>query len=392
MHRPLSMIIGFLPVLAVVTAGSHYFLWTRLVRATSLEAPWRLLVTALIVAGAVAMPGGLILNQILDTRAARALAFCGYVWMGLAFFLIVGLLAADLLHLGDRALAALQHLERDPQRRLFLARSLGGGVAALTAVAGTAAVSSALRAAQLVEVTVPIRNLPPALHGLTIVQISDLHVGPTIRGDVVDALVDRVNALRPDLVALTGDLVDGSVAALAGEMRGFARLRARHGIYFVTGNHEYYSNVAEWLPWWRAQGVNVLRNERVSIGEGPDCLDLAGVDDWSAQRFGGGHGHDLPKALAGRDPARPLILLAHQPRSIVEAAAHGVSLQLSGHTHGGQLWPFSWLVGLQQPYVAGLAKHGETWIYVSRGTGYWGPPMRLGAPSELTRIVLTAAA
>lgn len=392
MSRPLPMILIFLAVIALVAGGSHYFLWARLVRATSLEAPWRTPVTALLIAGGVVMPASLMLHQLVDAPWSRAMSFAGYVWMGLAFFLLIGLGAADLLHLGDRFIGSLRSLEPDPQRRLFLARTLGGGVAAFSAVAGTAALRSALSQARLVDVVVPLTQLPKSLHGLTIIQISDLHVGPTIRRDVVEALVDRVNALKPDLVVLTGDLVDGSVAALGPEMTAFRRLQSRFGTFFVTGNHEYYSGVDNWLAWWRQQGVTVLRNERVTIGTGADAIDIAGVDDWQAARFGNGHGHDIPKALANRDRERPVILLAHQPKSIVEAAAHGVSLQLSGHTHGGQLWPFSYLVGLQQPYVAGLAKHEDTWIYVSRGTGYWGPPMRLGAPSELTRIVLHAAA
>ena len=390
MHRPLPLILIFLTVIALVASGSHYFLWARLVRATSLEAPWRAIVTTLIVLGALVMPASLIVHQFIDAPWTRGLAFVGYIWMGLAFFLLIGLGAADLLHLGDGLFASLRSLEPNPDRRVFLARTFGGGVAAFAAVAGTTAVRSALQEAKLVDVVVPLRQLPKALHGLTIVQISDLHVGPTIRRDVVEALVARVNALQPDLVVLTGDLVDGSVTALAPEMTAFGQLTARHGVFLVTGNHEYYSGVDEWIAWWRELGVTVLRNERVTIGSGTDVIDLAGVDDWQAGRFGNGHGHDIPKAMAGRDPERALVLLAHQPKSIEEAAAHGVGLQLSGHTHGGQLWPFSYLVGLQQPYVAGLAEHKGTWIYVSRGTGYWGPPMRLGAPSELTRIVLHA--
>jgi predicted MPP superfamily phosphohydrolase len=391
MHRPLPMILMFLGVILLVAGGSHYFLWTRLVRATSLQAPWPALVTALLVTGALVMPASLIVHQLVDAPWSRALAFVGYVWMGLAFFLLVGLGAADVLHLGDRLFATWRSLEPNPERRLFLARTFGGGVAAFTAVAGTAAVRSALTEAKLVDVIVALKKLPKSLHGLTIVQISDLHVGPTIRGEVVQALVARVNALQPDIVVLTGDLVDGSVSALSPEMTAFKNLQSRHGVFFVTGNHEYYSGVDEWIAWWRQQGVTVLRNERVAIGVGNDFIDIAGVDDWHAERFGRGHGHDMAKAMTGRDPDRAVILLAHQPKSMDEAVAHNVDLQLSGHTHGGQLWPFSWLVGLQQPYIAGLAQQKDTQIYVSRGTGYWGPPMRLGAPSELTRIVLHAA-
>jgi hypothetical protein len=191
-------------------------------------------------------------------------------------------------------------------------------------------------------------------------------------------------------VAITGDLVDGSVDELREQVAPLASLKSRQGVYFVTGNHEYYAGVNEWLAHLPTLGVRVLRNERVAVGDGTHTFDLAGVDDWSARGMPG-HGPDLARAVEGRDAARELVLLAHQPRAIHEAAKHGVGLQLSGHTHGGQIWPWNFAVKLQQPYVAGLARHSkDTQLYVSRGTGYWGPPMRLGAPAEITRIRLRA--
>jgi predicted MPP superfamily phosphohydrolase len=162
-------------------------------------------------------------------------------------------------------------------------------------------------------------------------------------------------------------------------------------VYFVTGNHEYYSGAAPWCEELARLGIKVLRNERVIIGDAEASFDLAGIDDAHARDFGDGHGADLARAVHGRDPARELVLLAHQPRAVFEAVVHGVGLQLSGHTHGGQIWPWNWLVRLQQPVVAGLARFGDTQVYVSRGTGYWGPPMRLGAPAEITRVTLRTA-
>jgi predicted MPP superfamily phosphohydrolase len=188
------------------------------------------------------------------------------------------------------------------------------------------------------------------------------------------------------VVAITGDLVDGAVEHLREHVAPLANIKARHGVYFVTGNHEYYSGVDEWLQELGRMGIRVLHNERVSIGEGEDSFDLAGVDDHSAHHPG--HGPHVARALEGRDEKRACVLLAHQPRTVALAAEHGVGLQLSGHTHGGQIWPWSYLVYLQQPFVAGLHRHGDTQVYVSCGTGYWGPPMRLGTRSELTKIVL----
>ena len=182
--------------------------------------------------------------------------------------------------------------------------------------------------------------------------------------------------------------MDGSVEELGDLVRPLADLVAKDGVYFVTGNHEYYSGAEQWMLFLPSLGVKVLRNERVAIG-GEGGFDLAGVHDWSAGGFS--EAPDLGRALRGRDPKRACVLLAHQPKQIAAADEQGVDLQLSGHTHGGQLFPFKYLVGLQQPYVAGLHRHGRAQIYVSSGTGYWGPPMRLLAPAEITRIELASS-
>jgi predicted MPP superfamily phosphohydrolase len=241
------------------------------------------------------------------------------------------------------------------------------------------------------QVEVPLSRLPAELDGFSIVQLSDVHVGLTLGRRFVERLVESVNALEPDAVAITGDLVDGPVERLGPAVAPLANLRTRHGTFFVTCNHEYYSGAPAWCDYLTHLGLRVLRNERVSIGSGAASLDLAGIDDESAHRFHLDHGADLERAVAGRDPSRELVLLAHQPRAVGRAEAAGVGLQISGHTHGGQIWPFHWLVPLQQPVVAGLRRVGNVQLYVSRGTGYWGPPMRLGSPPEITRIVLRAA-
>jgi hypothetical protein len=239
------------------------------------------------------------------------------------------------------------------------------------------------------EVRIPIAGLPAALDGFSIVQISDLHVGPTIRGAFVKRVVERANALQPDLIALTGDLVDGGVAQLKAHFAPLAALRARHGVYAVTGNHEYYSGAAGWVAHWRRLGWRPLLDEHVVIAHDGAPLLLAGVTDYSAGHFEPGHRSDPGQALAGAPAGlHPRVLLAHQPRSADTAEAAGFDLQLSGHTHGGQFVPWNWFVPLQQPYVAGLHRHGSMWVYISRGTGYWGPPKRLGAPSEITRVRL----
>ena len=250
----------------------------------------------------------------------------------------------------------------------------------------------ARRRPRVVEVNVPLPDLPSALQGFTIAQISDVHVGPSIKRDFLRGIVETVNSLDVDLIAITGDLVDGSVEQLATQVEPLSSLRARHGAYFVTGNHEYYSGAAPWIAELRRLGVHVLLNEHVVLSHDGASLLIGGVTDYSAYRFDPAQRSDPEAALAGA-PAhlRPRVLLAHQPRTAAAAADAGFDLQLSGHTHGGQFWPWNLFVRLQQPFTAGLHRLGNLWVYTSRGSGYWGPPKRLGVPSEITRIRLVAA-
>lgn len=251
---------------------------------------------------------------------------------------------------------------------------------------------NARRLPRVVEVDIPLANLPPALAGFTIVQLSDIHVSSTIRADYVRAIVERVNALGADLVAITGDVVDGSVRQLADHTRPLADLASQHGTFFVTGNHEYYSGAAEWVAEFRRIGLHCLMNEHVVLEHGGAQLVLAGVTDYSAQVFDPDQASNPAKALDGAPDGIVRLLLAHQPRSAEAAAQAGFDLQLSGHTHGGQFWPWNHFVRLQQPYTAGLHRLGQLWVYTSRGTGYWGPPKRFGAPSEITLLRLIRAA
>jgi predicted MPP superfamily phosphohydrolase len=387
MPRPIQFLI-FFSVALLLIGGVHYYFWIRLVRDTGLRAPWQGIATGLLILLAVSMPTAMILgrSRALGPSFTRILAWPAFLWMGVMILLLVTLGASDLVRLGAR-LVASGHLQ-DPERRLFFRRLLGGAAATVAAGLSALAVRSALGKVSLRELTVELPLLPPSLAGTTIVQLTDLHIGPTIGRSFLDEIVPRVNALEPDIVAITGDLVDGSVAELRDQVAPIAQLKAKRGIFFVTGNHEYYSGAEEWVAELSRLGVKVLRNERVALAEG---LELAGIDDYNARGMARGHGPDLPRALEGRDPTRALVLLAHQPRAIDEAARLGVGLQLSGHTHGGQIWPWGYLVRLQSPYVAGLFRVGGAQLYVSKGTGYWGPPMRLAAPAEITRVVLQPA-
>jgi predicted MPP superfamily phosphohydrolase len=298
----------------------------------------------------------------------RALVWVGSVAMGLSSMLIVFFLAADLLHLPAWGL--------DPRQ---IALAILGGAAALTVVGLVQA-----RYPRVVRVAVPIRDLPPDLAGLRIVQLSDLHIGPTIRRRFVASVVDVANGLAPDLVAVTGDVADGFVPELREHVAPLAGLRAPLGTYFVTGNHEYYWDPRGWTRELERLGISVLSNEHRLLTRGNGRLLLAGVTDLSAAS-------DPRAAMSGAPDSDVRVLLAHQPRSAYAARDAGFDLQLSGHTHGGQYFPFNLLVRLFQPFVAGLHRLERMWLYVSRGTGYWGPPLRFGAPPEITLIELTAS-
>ena len=263
------------------------------------------------------------------------------------------------------------------------------GLAALVTLVGLA---GARRRARIVSVEVPLANLPPALQGFSIAQISDVHVGSQIKRPYVDAIVDAVNGLDADLIAVTGDLVDGSVHDLSRHIAPLGRLSARHGAFLVTGNHEYYSGERAWTEEFRRLGLCVLLNEHVVVRHGGAPLVVAGVTDYGAHHFNPEQRSDPVAALSGAPAdAAAKILLAHQPRSAAAAATAGFDLQLSGHTHGGQFWPWNLFVRFQQPFTAGLHRLNNLWIYISRGTGYWGPPNRFGAPSEITLLRLVAA-
>jgi predicted MPP superfamily phosphohydrolase len=273
-----------------------------------------------------------------------------------------------------------------------LAQLSAMAVPALAAAATLVGWVNARRRPAVREVDVPIDGLPPALDGFTIVQISDLHVGVTIRRRFVEKVVATANRLNPDLIAVTGDSVDGRVEDLRPHIEPMSQLSARHGVFAVTGNHEYYSGAGPWIEEFGRLGMRVLLNEHMALDHAGAALLLAGVTDFSGGHFDPAHRSDPPRALAGAPAGlRPRVLLAHQPRSADAAERAGFDLQLSGHTHGGQFLPWRWFVPLQQPYTAGLHRHGRMWIYTSRGTGYWGPPKRLGAPSEITRLRLVAA-
>ena len=318
--------------------------------------------------------------RIRDDRGAWAVML---PWLAMGFFSYLLVLTI----LRDLSLIA-SVLALSPQAHQSWIRISATAVMALTPAITLVGFFMARRVAPVVNVSVPLAGLPKELEGFTIAQISDIHVGQTIKRNFVAAIVDRVNRLQADMIAITGDVADGSVPDLAQHTEPLARLASRHGTYFVTGNHEYYSGVHAWIRELERLGARVLVNEHVVIDHDGAALTVAGVTDYSAHHYDPSHRSDPHAAAKGAPEHAPKLLLAHQPRSANSAEAAGYQLQLSGHTHGGQFWPWNFLVRLQQPFIAGLNRLGRMWVYTSRGTGYWGPPMRFGIPSEITLIRL----
>lgn len=385
--RKILAIAAFVTIALSAWMAGHYYVIRRLVLDPGLAGAGRAAALALVGALALSVLLQPVAEHFLPPRRARLVSLPASLWLGFAFYLVLLLGASDLVLALGAGSALAGAAAPSPDGGAALRAVL---VVAATLLAGGIALVHGRRGPRDTRVEIRLPRWPSALDGFRIVQISDVHIGPLLGREFACEVTQRVNALAPDLIAITGDLVDGSVAHLAAEVAPFAELRAPHGAYFVTGNHDYYSGADAWLEVIRSLGIRPLRNERVTIERSGRRFDLAGVDDHRAYLFGPGHGEDVPRALAGRDASLPVILLAHDPSTFKTASRLGVDLQLSGHTHGGQIWPFGYLVRLAVTFVAGHYSRGAAQLFVSCGTGFWGPPMRLAAPAEIIEIVLHA--
>ena len=399
----------FFVILSAVFGLIHVYLWKRLVKDTTRSARTRSVLTVVLLALMALLLATLILPRVLGPVELGWLAWPGYLWFGLAAYLFLTLLVLEPLRFvlyrwaRRRPRAApedpptVQPAEKEQaettalNRRLFLART--GAVAAGAASLGLVGVgaSNALGPPDVLHVPVRLLRLNTAFKGFRIAVVSDIHLGPLTGRAHTERIVRMINETEPDLVAIVGDLVDGTVEELGGAAEPLQDLESRDGTFFVTGNHEYFvEDPPSWLRELERLGVQPLRNENTAIRRGDTAFDLAGVND-----VAGAERSDRPnfdRALSGVSSSRPTILLAHQPVLVDEAASRGVDLQLSGHTHGGQAWPFHYIVRLAQPSLAGLSTVGQTQLYVTRGAGFWGPPVRIGAPPDITVLSLQAGA
>ncbi len=390
MHLPLAARIAFFVVFLALASGMVLYLDRRLLRDVTTSARARLIGGAVIIGlAACAVFARMILRH---TQVGQGVALAMGLWIGLILYTVGALVAVDLGRAARNRLAKATAAPALPseERRLFLARS-----AALTSVAAGGGLAGwgayrAYTAPEITEYTVRLPGLPKSLEGFTIAQLSDVHVGQVIQAKFMDDLVERTNAARPDLVAITGDLVDGKPGDLGQYVARLRNLRAKYGTFFSSGNHDFYSGWEDWSVVLAGFDMQVLKNRHVSIGDAGGSFDLVGVEDYGS-RFGP-DGYSVDKAVANRDPTRASVLLSHQPGGFDDATRLNLGLQLSGHTHGGQMFPATLISQvIWGSRNVGLSKEGNSQLIVSRGCGFVGPPMRLGSPPEVVKIILLPA-
>ena len=394
-------VLWFIIAFSIVSAGYGYAGW-RIITPAHFPAPWNwiawIFLALLLVLPVLAMS---VEFSRLDFPSKRELEWGAYISLGFFSMVITLLVMRDIAWLvmtgaqkltalvsGMRGGAPLPGEAADPHRRDALVQWMNLGLIAAAGGLTAYGIYEARRRPAIVEVTVPILDLPGSLQGFRIVQITDIHAGLTVTRPFVEMVVEMANAQMGDIVAFTGDLVDGSVDQLREHVAPMKNLEGRYGRYFITGNHEYYSGALPWIEEAKSLGFDVLLNEHSVIRQGGGTIVLAGVTDTSAGGFITEHRSDPHKAIAGAPAADVRILLAHQPKSLYEGSKAGFDVQISGHTHGGQFFPWNLVATIGQPYIKGLHKFADTWIYVSKGTGYWGPPVRLAARSEITVLTL----
>ncbi|MGE3288350.1 MAG: metallophosphoesterase [Pseudonocardia sp.] len=374
--------MGFVAVVLAVLVALHGYVYVRAVHGVLPTRRGRLVGGAVLALLALTTVAAFVTRR--TPGVPMVVPYVGYVWLGVLLYAVLLLAVAEPV----RVLLRGRH-GTDPSRRRLLS-----GVVAGTAVAGAVATigygTVAARRIRVERREIVLDRLDPAFDGFTIAAVSDIHLGPFTDGADLAGIVATINSAGPEAVAIVGDLVDGGVAELGAAAAPLRDLAAP--TYFVTGNHEYFSDAADWVAFLPTLGVRVLRNTRETLRRGSAVLHIAGCDDRTAATSGvAGHGYDLDTALSGRSPDEPVVLLCHQPVLVDRAARAAVDLQISGHTHGGQLWPITHVALIDQPVLSGLVKVGGTWLYVTRGTGFWGPPARVGSPPEVTVLVLRSA-
>lgn len=374
-------------VVAIFLAALSFYLYRRLVVATALNGSARRTAVTVLVLFWVAAVVGTGSGEVFSPSWGRYVAFPGLSWLAALMYLVLGSLLIGVAAGVVRLVGRTRRRDTARARTTVVRRSSAVLVLGTVAAVGYGIVEAATP--QVTRTVVPLAALPDRFDGMRVAVISDLHVGPTRGADFVDDVVESVMGERPDLIVVAGDLVDGTVDLVGPELEPLSRLAAPMGVVVTSGNHEFYAgDGGAWLDLYDSLGLTVLRNESTVLERDGESIDLVGVEDATAPEP---YEPDLASALTGTDPERFQLLVAHQPLQAVEASDRGVDMQVSGHTHGGQIWPVVYLVPLQQPSVQGLDTIGNTTLYTTRGAGTWGPPVRVGAPPEISVLELRAA-
>lgn len=396
-----TMYVTWITIMLVVVGIGYGYVGWRLILPAKLVMPWKLVAwVGLSLMFLLPFGSGFLMRY--NEKLTDPLSWVAYVSLGFLSLVFTLLVARDIIWISSLGIGKLYFFTQsrmagsetpspqpNPSRREFLLQVTNVGVLGVAGIFTAYGIYEARRKPGIVNITVPIAGLPKDFVGFKIVQITDIHAGLTVKRDWIETIVNEVHALKPDLIAFTGDLADGTVPHLREDVAPFGELQAPHGKFFVTGNHEYYSGAEPWVEEAQRLGYDVLMNEHRMVRRNGRSLVLAGVTDYTGGQFLPHHKSD-PKASVLNAPSDTVkILLAHQPRTLYEAESLGFDLMISGHTHGGQFFPWNLVATIGQPYISGLHKHNGTWVYVSKGTGYWGPPVRLGARSEITVITLT---
>ena len=383
--------IIFLTVLGLM----HGYVGWRIFKGLDIKANYKILAIALVVIFTLLPVLPIAFRYIgYESSLLDILSLIGYTGLGFFFLTFLLFITKDVVTKSWSVISSFfpsdiqQQLTIDLEKRQFLQKSLSVGI--LTLVGPTTAYGyySARKGPSIINQTIFLNDLPDAFENFTIAQISDLHVGPTIKKPYVEKVLNQISIINPDLIAITGDLIDGSIDYLKKDLEPLSEMIANYGTYFVTGNHEYYSGAEKWLDETDRMGFTNLVNEHDLISISNETIALAGVTDFRAHQIIPSHKSNPKNALRGSTDQKVKILLAHQPSSIFKANEAGYDFQISGHTHGGQFWPFTYPTKKANPYLSGLHNHNGTQIYVNSGTGYWGPPLRLGVPSEITLFKL----
>jgi len=384
--------VVFFSIGSVLIGLIHYYLWIRLVKDSGLNGNSKIIIKYTLIGLATSFPIAVILSRIISYKYSFYFLWFSYFWLGmmiLFFFLLVFIDFIKLIVYFYTKFIGSSKSVIDIERRQFISDLISASATGLVLIASGIGVNNYYSRAVVKKVKINFNGLPKVFNGFRIVQISDLHIGQLMTGARLKEIVKQVNDLSPDLIAITGDLADGSVDKLLKDTIPLVNLKSEKGVYFVTGNHEYYSGVEKWILEIEKMGIKVLNNQNLKIEKGNDYFYLAGVNDHDAKRFGKKYAADFKKALLGLEKDKNIILLAHQPIAVKEASEYGTDLVLSGHTHGGQIWPFNYFVYLQQPYLKGSYEYNGTQLYVNQGTGCWGPPLRLGSYNEITEIIFS---